>query len=81
MKRHHPYNDRSRNSSTQFRLLYNATSKDAMKLRMTGFERSPSFVIRLGIEASAPESGWGPPSDDQACLGISCKFDEFPNLL
>ncbi len=28
----------------------NATSKDAMKLRMTGFECSPSFVIRLGSE-------------------------------
>ena len=30
------------------RLPIDATSKDAMKLRMTGFERSPSFVIRLG---------------------------------
>ncbi len=26
-----------------------STSKDAMKLRMTGFERSPAFVIRLGL--------------------------------
>lgn len=37
------------------------TSKDAMKLRKTGFERSPAFVIRLGINASLGE-GWGPPS-------------------
>ncbi len=29
-------------------LSIKSTSKDAMKLRMTGFERSPSFVIRLG---------------------------------
>ncbi len=28
-------------------MLKNATSKDAMKLRKTGFEFSPSFVIRL----------------------------------
>lgn len=29
------------------RLPIDATSKDAMKLRKTGFEFSPSFVIRL----------------------------------
>ncbi len=28
----------------------NATPKDAMKLRLTGFECSPSFVIRLGFK-------------------------------
>ena len=37
-----------------------ATPKDAMKLRMTGFECSPSFVIRLGMSATSV-GGWGPP--------------------
>lgn len=32
-------------------MLKNATSKDAMKLRMTGFECSPTSVIRLGPKA------------------------------
>ena len=39
-------------------LSIRATPKDAMKLRMTGFECSPPFVIRLGLK-SLPE-GMGP---------------------
>ena len=39
--------------------------RNAMKLRMTGFERSPSFVIRLGVvdTSTLRKEGWGPPSD------------------
>lgn len=41
----------------------NSTPKDAMKLRMTGFECLPTSVIRLGY-VSLPLRGWGPPSAD-----------------
>ena len=44
-------------------IFIGATPKDAMKLRMTGFECSPTFVIRLGINASH-NVGWGPPLAD-----------------
>ena len=39
------------------RLPIDATSKDAMKLRKTGFECSPSFVIRLGVNHFPEEVG------------------------
>ena len=38
-------------------IFIGATPKDAMKLRMTGFECSPTFVIRLGLKASSEEDG------------------------
>ena len=44
--------------------LNKPTPKDAMKLRMTGFECSSPFVIRLAIKAPLPGGkGWGPPLD------------------
>ena len=67
------------------RLPIDATSKDAMKLRKTGFEFSQSFVIRLagnpeGLAASSRRR-MGPAIGKRGCLGISLKFDEFPNQL
>ncbi len=37
-----------------------ATSKDVMKLRMTGFEVQHSFVIRLAPRRMLPQRGMGP---------------------
>lgn len=56
-----------------------------MKLRMTGFEFSLAFVIRLGrvlkeAAANIPKDV-GPAISKRVCLGISHKIDEFPNQL
>ncbi len=56
----------------------NPHQRNVTKLRTTGFEDLPIFVIRLSPAGLCP-SALGPAIDGQACLGISFKFDEFPN--
>ncbi|MDE7381816.1 MAG: hypothetical protein K2N03_06810 [Muribaculaceae bacterium] len=51
-----------------------------MKLRVTGFESRQIFVIRL-CSNGAMSYDTGPAIDKPAGLGISDKFDEFPNQL
>lgn len=48
--------------------MIRVTLKDAMKLRLTGFECFRSFVIHRAVHT--PES-CGPPLERKACLGIS----------
>ncbi len=60
--------------------FYKATSKEfVMKLRMTGFECHRIFVIRLYPKITLERVG--PAIETTAGLGISYKFDEFPNIL
>ncbi len=58
-------------------LSMRATSKDAMKLRMTGFECLPDSVIRLGNE-SLPQWGWGPPLSNKLVSVFHIKLMSFP---
>lgn len=63
-----------------------AAPKDAMKLRTTGFEFPSCFVIRLAgglrlVRLRQLALPPGPAIARRLCLGISVKFDEFPNQL
>ena len=48
--------------------IIRVTPKDAMKLRLTGFECFRSFVIH---RAKHTPMSCGPPLERKACLGIS----------
>lgn len=48
---------------------------DAMKLRVTGFERFSSVVIHRAKHTRRR----GPPLEKKACLGFFIRFEEFPN--
>ena len=49
-------------------VIIRVTPKDAMKLRMTGFECFRSFVIHRAMQSP---KRCGPPLERKACLGIS----------
>ena len=59
-------------------VMIRVTPKDAMKLRLTGFECFRSFVIH---RAKHTHSSCGPPLERKACLGISYNLMSFPIYL
>lgn len=58
------------------RFLINPHQRNVMKLRVTGFEDLPAFVIRLRPESTP--YGVGPAIVRQVCLGISINLMSFP---